>query len=153
MRREPYEFVGGHGITMKNLFEDVRMAELAQRHRMKFAIARAHYLGRVRIQPEMIRRGAYRFTTNRQAMGVMLVAAAVLFGLWLPMLMWLVVTKQSLPAVVFGLWPVFLMGGWYQSYLWALLTPLGIYGLLPGLIGSFLRALTGQQLEWKGRTI
>jgi glycosyltransferase involved in cell wall biosynthesis len=153
VRREPYEFVGGHGTVLKDLFEDKKLAELAQRHRMKFSIARAHYLGRVRIQPEMIRRNAYRFTTARQGMGIVLMLAAFLFALWLPVLIWLILGKQTLPAVVFGLWPMFLMGGWYQSYLWAILTPLGIYGLLPGLIGAFVRALTGRRLEWKGRVI
>jgi len=153
VRREAYEFVGGHGTVLKDLFEDIKLAALAQRHRLTFSIARAHYLGRARIQPGMIRRNAYRFTAVRQWMGLMIMLVAVLFALWLPVLVWLLLSKQILAAVVFGLWPMFLMGGWYQSYLWAILTPLGIYGLLPSLISAFFRALTGRPLEWKGRTV
>lgn len=153
VRREPYEFVGGHGTVIKDLFEDAKLAGLAQRHRMTFSIARAHYLGRVRISPSMMRRNAYRFTTARQAMGAMLMLAALLFALWLPVLIWLILDGLTLPAVFFGLWPMFLMGGWYQSYMWSVLAPLGIYGTVPGLFSSFLCALTGRPLEWKGRTI
>ncbi len=153
VHREAYEFMGGHGAVLTDLFEDIKLASLAERHRMKFSIARAHYLGRARIQPDMIRRNAYRFTAVRHGMGVLIMLAAALFALWLPVLLWLIVSGQTPAAVVFGLWPAFLMGGWYQSYLWAILAPLGIYGLLPSLIPAFFRALTGRPLEWKGRTV
>jgi glycosyltransferase involved in cell wall biosynthesis len=153
VRREAYEFVGGHGTVLKDLFEDVKLAALAQRHRMKFSIARAHHLGRVRIQPAMFRRSAYRFTAVSPWMGIRIMIAALLFALWLPVLVWLILSRQIIAAAVFGLWPMFLMGGWYQSYLWAILTPLGIYGVLPKLIAGFFSALTGRRLEWKGRVV
>ncbi|MEQ1885004.1 MAG: glycosyltransferase family 2 protein [Bryobacteraceae bacterium] len=153
VRREPYEFVGGHGTVIRDLFEGMKLAGLAQRHRMKFSIARAHYLGRVRISPSMIKRNAYRFTTARQAMGALLLFAALLFALWLPALVWLLLDQLVVASAVFTLWPMFLLGGWYQGYARAVFAPLGIYGTLPSLFNAFLCALTGRPLEWKGRTI
>lgn len=152
-RRASYEFVGGHGAVLSDLFEDVKLAARALRHRMNFSVARAYYLGRVRIPPTMFRRNAYRFTVVSPWMGISIMIAALLFALWLPVLIWLLAAKQTLAAVVFALWPAFLMGGWYQSYLWSMLTPLAIYGVLPSLIGGFFSALAGRRLNWKGRVI
>ena len=62
VRRDPYEFVGGHRVLLTSLCDDVKMAELAQRHRMKFAVVRAPQLGQVRIRPRDFERNAFRFT-------------------------------------------------------------------------------------------
>src|SRR6185369_5853259 len=51
VKRDAYEFVGGHKAVLGYICEDVKMAALAQRHRLKFATARAPQLGSVCIHP------------------------------------------------------------------------------------------------------
>ena len=48
VNRAAYEFVGGHKAVLGDVCEDLKMAALAKRHRMKFAVMRAPRLGRVR---------------------------------------------------------------------------------------------------------
>src|SRR5207247_7904901 len=47
-RRQAYEFIGGHAAVGRFLAADVKLAMLAKRHRMGFAVARAGNLGHVR---------------------------------------------------------------------------------------------------------
>jgi len=58
VKRDAYEFVGGHRAVRGYVCEDVKMAALAQRHRLKFATARAPKLGSVRIHPSDFARNA-----------------------------------------------------------------------------------------------
>ena len=61
VNRNAYQFVGGHKALLSYVCEDVKLAALAQRHRLKFTVARAPRLGRVRIRPEDFERNASRF--------------------------------------------------------------------------------------------
>jgi len=45
VRRQPYEFLGGHGAVLSLVADDVRFAQLTDRHRMKKAMARSGPLG------------------------------------------------------------------------------------------------------------
>jgi hypothetical protein len=42
---------------------------------------------------------------------------------------------------------------WYQNPLRALLAPLGIYGMFFIVANGLFAAITGRQLEWKGRAL
>ena len=151
VRREAYEFVGGHAAVLTNLCEDLKLAALAQRHRMKFAVARTD-LGHVRINPQDFERNAHRFTEVSPRIGILILLAALFCALWLGALAWLLIERQWVAAAACGLLPLLLFVQWYRG-LRVLLTPLGIFGMLPILARGFNAAVTGRAVEWKGRVI
>ena len=152
VRREPYEFVGGHGAVRQYLNEDLKLAALAARHRMKFGVARADALGHVRIDPESFERDAHRFTIVSPWIGVRILLAALAFSLWGPACVWLIVDGHRVLAAAMAVWPAILLSHWYGWKL-ALLAPFGIYALIPKLVNGTLGALAARRVEWKGRVI
>jgi glycosyltransferase involved in cell wall biosynthesis len=151
VRREAYEFVGGHAAVLTYLFEDLKLAALAQRHRMKFAVARTG-LGHVRINPQDFERNAHRFTEVSPRIGILILLAALSCALWLAALAWLLIERQWLAAAACALVPLLLLLQWYRGPR-VLLAPLGIFGMLPILTRGFVAAVTGRAVEWKGRVI
>jgi hypothetical protein len=152
VKREPYEFVGGHGALRQYLNEDVKLAALAQRHRMKFGIARTGELGHVRIDPASFARDAHRFSVVKLWIGVRIMLAALAFFLCIPALLWLIVEHHPFLAAGMAIWPILLLSRWYGWNL-ALLAPFGICGLAPRLLAGALKALAGRRVKWKGRVI
>jgi chlorobactene glucosyltransferase len=151
VRREAYEFIGGHAAVLTNLFEDLKLVALAQRHRMKFAVARTG-LGHVRIDPQDFERNAHRFTEVSPRIGILILLAALSCTLWLAAVAWLLIERQWVAAAACGLVPLLLLLPWYRG-LRVLLAPLGIFGMLPVLARGFIAAITGRAVEWKGRVI
>lgn len=151
VRREAYEFIGGHAAVLTSLFEDLKLAALAQRHRMKLAVARTG-LGHVRINPRDFERNAHRFTEVSPRIGIATLLAALCCALWLGALAWLSIGRQWVVAAVCGLAPLLLLLQWYRG-LRVLLAPLGMFGMLPVLARGFVAAVTGRPVEWKGRVI
>lgn len=152
VRREPYEFVGGHGAVRQYLNEDLKLAALAVRHRMTFGVARAGSLGHVRLDPESFERDAHRFTIVSPWIGVRIMLAALAFSLWGPAFVWLIVDGHRILAVAMAMWPAILLSHWYGWKL-ALLAPFGVYALIPKLVNGALGALGARRVEWKGRVI
>ncbi len=152
VRRDPYEFVGGHKSLLTSLCEDVKMAQLAQRHRMKLAVARTPRLGRVRLNPRDFERNASRFALGGLGKGARILATALVWALWLPVLVWLLVEQHWVAAAIFFFVPSVFLGPWYGAAR-AILAPLGIYALLPTLFRGTMDALLHRRVEWKGRVI
>jgi cellulose synthase/poly-beta-1,6-N-acetylglucosamine synthase-like glycosyltransferase len=152
VRREAYEFVGGHRTILRDLCDDVKLAAQAQRHRMKIALARAERLGYVRIRTGGFYRQAHRFTQVNIFMGLVIVVCTVAIAVWGPAVAWLIVDGQATAAAVFFALPILLFSRWY-GLLRALLAPLGIYAALWVVMGSFLKIVAGRPVKWKGRVI
>jgi hypothetical protein len=152
VKREPYEFVGGHGAVRQYLNEDLKLAALAQRHRMKFGVMSAGELGQVRIDPASFARDAHRFSVVSPWIGVRIMFAALAFFLWAPAFLWLIVERHPFLAAGMAIWPILLLSGWY-GWNRALLAPFGICGLAPRLLAGALKALAGRRVKWKGRVI
>jgi glycosyltransferase involved in cell wall biosynthesis len=151
VRRQAYEFIGGHAAVLTSLFEDLKLAALARRHRLTLGLARTG-LGHVRIDPRDFERNAHRFTEVSARIGITILLAELCCALWLGALAWLSIERQWLAAAVCGLPPLLLLLGWYRG-LRVLLAPLGILGILPVLARGFAAAITGRTVEWKGRVI
>lgn len=154
VRRDAYEFVGGHRAVLSNLTEDVKLAELGRRHRMKSGVARAEAYGRVHFREPWgtVERGASRFAVANLWSGVTIMIATVSMALWLPVLLWLLAGRHWLAAAVFASLPAMATLGWYRGAR-ALLAPLAIYGILPLMCNGLLTAITGRPVKWKGRVI
>jgi chlorobactene glucosyltransferase len=157
VRREAYDFIGGHSAVITSVIEDVKLAALARRHRLKFATARAVGIGHVRFHPDGLwngfERNAFRFVMVSPWIGITIVTAACVAALWLPVLIWLAIDKHWLAMLAFGAMPTALLAVWYRNPVRALLAPLGIYGMLVVILNGLIAALTGRQLEWKGRAL
>lgn len=152
VRRDPYEFVGGHRVLLTAVCDDVKMAELAQRHRLKFAVVRAPDLGHVRICPRDFERNAFRFALGGLGKGLRIMLAVLVWTLCLPVLLWLLAGRHWISAAAFFLAPVVFVAPW-SGWARALLAPFGIYMLLPGLLRGTVSALMNRPVKWKGRVI
>jgi glycosyltransferase involved in cell wall biosynthesis len=152
VKRGPYEFVGGHGAIRQHLNDDLKLAALALRHRMKIGVARTSDLGRARMDPESFRRGAQRFGIADSWSGVRIMLAALAFFLWAPAALWLMLDGHRYLAAGLAVWPIIILSFWYGAKL-ALLAPFGILGLTPTLISAMLHVLMGRRVAWKGRII
>jgi glycosyltransferase involved in cell wall biosynthesis len=156
VRREAYDFIGGHSAVITSIIEDVKLAQLANRHRMKFATARTTR-GHVRFHPEGLWRGfernSFRFVMISPWTGITIFLAAAVAVTWLPLLILLLFHKLWAPAIVFALLPSALLGPWYRNPLRALLAPLGIYAMFFVILNGMIAALTGRQVIWKGRAL
>ena len=152
VKRDAYEFVGGHKAVLGYVCEDVKMAALAQRHRLKFATARAPQLGSVRIHPADFARNASRFVLARWWRGAWIVLTTAAWALWVPELVFLIVRGQGPAALAWVFVPSLFLGVWY-GWARAILAPVGIYAILPGLLQGAIGAVTSRPFEWKGRVI
>ena len=150
-RRASYEFVGGHG-AVHSLNEDLKLAELALRHRMKIGVARTNKLGHVRIGTESLPRNAYRFALGESWSGARVLLGSLLFLLWAPASIWLMMDGHRIPALLCAIWPVLILSAWYGPLL-AILAPFGILALSPRLIAATTRVILGRRVQWKGRYI
>jgi glycosyltransferase involved in cell wall biosynthesis len=152
VKRSPYEFTGGHRALLGYLCEDVKMAELARRHRLKFAVVRAPKVGSVRIDPDDFERNASRFVLLRWWRGGWIALTAGAWALWLPALVFLLLQDQITAALVWCAVPSVFLGAWY-GWARAILAPIGIYAILPRLFRGAVGAVTNRHFEWKGRVI
>jgi glycosyltransferase involved in cell wall biosynthesis len=152
VRRDPYEFVGGHKALLTQVFDDVKLAELAARHRMKFALARAGGLGHVRIYIDSIRRGAHRCASISPWIGIRILLALLLSVLWAGSLIWLGIAGQRIPLALSLILGILFLEPWYGP-LRALLAPFGVLAAIPVMASATLHVLTGRHVEWKGRVI
>jgi chlorobactene glucosyltransferase len=157
VRRDAYEFIGGHSAVITSMIDDVKLAQLAHRHRLKFAIARSGGLGHVRFHTDGLWKGfernAYRFVMVSPWIGIAICAASFLTILWLPMMIWLALDQQWAAFIAFGIMPSAVLGVWYRNPFRALLAPLGMYGMFCIVLDGFLAAITGREVEWKGRAL
>jgi glycosyltransferase involved in cell wall biosynthesis len=152
-RRETYEFLGGHAAVYTSQIEDMKLAALADRHRLTYALARTD-LGHVELRPwKDFVRNARRFMIVNPRIGLQILAAALTWSAWLPALVWLLIDREWIWAAAFFLLPSLLLRIWYPSWKLALGAPLGIYAMLPLLWSGLTAAFSGRPLDWKGREI
>jgi glycosyltransferase involved in cell wall biosynthesis len=151
VKREPYEFVGGHG-AIHSLNEDQKLAALAMRHRMKMGLGRTSILGHVRTDLEPLQRNAQRFIPGETWAGARVLLAALAFFLWIPSVAWLLMDGHRMAAAAFAIFPILILSSWYGAAL-AILAPFGILLLTPKLVAAAIHVILGRRTKWKGRYI
>jgi glycosyltransferase involved in cell wall biosynthesis len=156
VRRDAYEFIGGHSTILSSKVDDVKLAALAIRHRLKLSTARSS-MAHVRFHADGLWRGfernASRFVMLSSWIGVTIVTASFVAALWLPVLIWLALDREWAALIPFALLPCALLGVWYRNPFRALLAPLGIYAMFAVIANGSIAALTGRPLQWKGRAL
>jgi hypothetical protein len=158
-RRETYEFLGGHRAVLRESVDDIHMAFLAERHRVKYALARAHKLSHIRMYRGAagiwngFERQAVRHHLGSPARALLSLLTYGVSLLWLPVLAWLVFDRHWIAVAGFALLPFLLLRDWYPNTLRSLLAPFAIYTALPFVAHAVLTAATGRAVEWKGRRV
>jgi hypothetical protein len=156
VHRDAHEFIGGPGAGLMFLVDDVKLALLAQRHRMKFGTARTSVLGHARSHRgwrgllEGMRRNSYRFVLISNWNGVLLSLTALLGAMWLPMVAFLA-TVSGAAAAGLAVLPILLLLPWGVAR--AVMAPLAFYASLPILLNALYGVVTTTHVEWKGREI
>jgi chlorobactene glucosyltransferase len=159
VRREAYEFIGGHAVGLNFLVDDLKLAQLAQRHRMKIGLVRTNTLAHARFHDGWIglwhgiARNAYKFTLLPVSRVLLVLLAIAIAALWLPMLTLVLLGGWVFLALGLGLLPIVLLTPWYRNPVRALLTPVAIYALLPIIAHALYVVLTSTRVPWKGREV
>lgn len=159
VRREGYEFIGGHRASLAFLLEDVKLATLAQMHRMKPGLFRTEDLGRSKSHKgwkELWHTTARRFLRLNQLGGGSAAAAftaAALGAFWIPMI-WLAYTSGwLLTAALVAVLPFAVLFPWYGSPRRMLLAPIAFYAMLPMLLRALYCVWIPGRIQWKGREV
>jgi glycosyltransferase involved in cell wall biosynthesis len=154
VRREGYEFLGGHAAVLNAFAEDVKLATIARRHRLNFGVARSGELGHAHFREpaESLTRAGYRLMLLDRSAGLTVIAGAAAMALWPMTAVWVALDGNYAPAVALLLAPIAIAFAWCRSPV-ALLFPLAVYAATARLWTGLAVALTGRKLDWKGRTI
>ena len=113
--------------------EDVKMAALAKRHRLKFAVMRAPDWAACAFVPPISRAMRAGSSLVKLWRGTWVVFTAAAWALWLPALVFLLARHQFAAALAWAVVPSVFLGAWY-GWARAILAPVGIYAILPSLL-------------------
>jgi GT2 family glycosyltransferase len=159
VRRDAYEFLGGHAAVWKYLAEDVELARLAERHRTRFALVRAGSMGYAHGHAgwkdswNNIERDAFRSFQINPWTSLIILIAALCAALWLPLAAWLWIGGHRVAPAVLVFLIVLQLSPWYRPWPRAILAPLAIYSALPPLLLGWISALANRPIQWKGRPV
>lgn len=159
VRRDAYEFSGGHRSVAGSIIEDVALARRLKQHRIKAHVVRAESLASVRMYESFpaMRRGfeknTFRFLQANPATGALVVAASIAMTSWLPVALWLVAEENFAGALLLAAAPVVGWKPWYRSWRQALWAPLAIYLFQLIALSGMAKTLLGLTTDWKGRRV
>ncbi len=158
-RRDAYNFLGGHKAVINSVIEDVALASLVKRHRMKLAVMRAEHLASVRMYDSFgalwrgFEKNSFRFLRVNPKTGALVMLASIVMTSWLPLMALLILTEQWVMATFLFFIPGIAWHGWYGSYWRAMTAPLAIYLFQAIAISAMAKALLGLTTNWKGRDV
>lgn len=158
VRRDAYEFIHGHRGVAQSVIEDVALASVMKRHRMKAEVLRGERLGSVRMYDGLgaiwrgFQKNSFRFLMVNGWTGVQVVLASMLLTAYAPVLAWLFLEDQWPVAVAFALIPAAALVPWYGSG-WALGAPVAIYVFQLIALNGMATTLFGRKAIWKGRRV
>jgi glycosyltransferase involved in cell wall biosynthesis len=156
---DAYEFTGGHRSVIKSVIEDVELARLGKRHRLRFEVLRAESLGHVRMYDSLsaiwrgFQKNSFQFLDANPGVGLQVIAASILATSWAPVLGWLVLEEQKIAALAFTVVPMLASLFWYRSALPAIFAPIAIYLFQVIAIHSMMAHYFGFSSVWKGRKV
>ena len=159
VRREAYEQAGGHGAVSESVIEDVALARALKFQGRRLRVVRGEHLGSVRMYDSFqaiwrgLQKKSFRFLLISPWTGFQVVLSSILLTAWLPVLIWLLVSKQWLAALLFALLPAFTMRRWYGGLREALLAPPAIYVFQAIALCGLYHTSFGGTTEWKGRPV
>jgi chlorobactene glucosyltransferase len=153
-RRDAYEFLGGHAAVLNIVAEDMKLAWIADRHRLKIGSARAGALGwaRFRDPGNSLRRSGFRLMLLPRSVAVTAIAGSIALVLWPASLVWVAVEAGGKAAAAMLAVAVAMAVAWDRGW-FGLLMPLAGLAASLRLWSGLARAISGQRIQWKGRRI
>ncbi|MEP6538250.1 MAG: glycosyltransferase family 2 protein [Bryobacteraceae bacterium] len=158
-RRNIYNFIGGHRAVSSSIIEDVMLAFIAKRHRIRLRVLRAEKLGSVRMYEGMaaifrgFEKNSFRFLLINRWCGIQVVLSSILLTSYLPVLGWLMWNHRWGLALLFGAVPVVFLRAWYGHIGRSLFSPAAIYIFQCIAISAMFSSLLGRGVLWKGRRV
>lgn len=159
VRREAYEFIQGHRAVATSAVEDVALARLFKRHRMKIRVMRAEKLAHARMYDSLgaiwrgFEKNSFKFLKLNRRTALRVVASATLMTSWLPMLAILIHEGHTAAAAAFFFVPALAWLPWYGFGFSALLAPFAIYLFQLIAISAMVKDFFGIGTNWKGRHV
>lgn len=159
VRRDAYEFVQGHRAVAGSATEDVELARLFKRHRMKIRVVRAEGLAHARMYDSLsaiwrgFEKNSFKFLKLNRRTGLFVVATATLMTTWLPVLLLLGYRGEAVASAILLLVPAIAWRPWYGSIRSSLLAPLAICLFQLIAISAMVKDLFGVTTQWKGRPV
>lgn len=159
VRRDAYEFIQGHRAVAASAVEDVALARLFKRHRMKIRVMRAESMANARMYDSLpaiwrgFEKNSFKFLKFNRRTRFIVVLAATIMTSWLPMLIYLIRQDQLIAASVFFFVPAAAWLAWYGSIFHALFAPIAIYLFQLIALSAMVKDFFGLKTEWKGRHV
>lgn len=159
VRRDAYEFVHGHRAVANSAIEDVALARLFKRHRMKIHVVRAEAMANTSMYDSLpaiwrgFEKNSFKFLKFNRRTRLIVAAAATLMTFWLPMLAWLIQKEQFIAASILFFIPAAAWRGWYSSTVHALFAPFAIYLFQLVALSAMVKDFFGLKTGWKGRQV
>jgi hypothetical protein len=156
---DAYQFTGGHRSVIRSVIEDVEMARLGKRHRLRFEVMRAESMGHVRMYDSLaaiwrgFQKNSFQFLGANPGVGVQVILASILLTSWAPALAWLIQEGETTAAWAFAFAPSVATLFWYRNPLAALLAPIAIYVFQLIALHSMAAHFFGFSSVWKGRKV
>lgn len=157
--RQPYEFFGGHRPVIQSVLDDVEIAAVVKRHRMRSAVMRAEELGTVRYPTTLgslwrwLQRVSYPLVFRQGKTAAQVLFTSFLLFTIAPVGAWLAWEQQYPALAVFLLWPMLLLKPWYRGWLGVLFYIPAVYLYSCIALHSTLTALVGLEVRWRGRRV
>lgn len=158
-RTGPYRFTGGHRAVIGSVIEDVELARIVKRHRLKLRVLRSESLAHVRMYDSLqaiwrgFEKNSFRFLLINPKTGAQVVMASILMTSWLPVLVVLLAAGLPLAAAAFALLPAAVFAPWYGGFLRALLAAPAIYLFQLIALNGMISTTFGRKAIWKGRPV
>jgi 4,4'-diaponeurosporenoate glycosyltransferase len=159
MRADAYEFTSGHKAVLTSVIEDVALAQVAKRHRVKNQLLRAEHLGTVRMYDSFgailrgFQKNSFRFLLTNPGTGAQVILASILFTSYLPMLFWLQAEGHRFFTFLYLFLPSVALLRWWQHARGALFAPLAIYLFQLIALNGMFTVILGRKANWKGRRV
>ncbi len=155
--REAYRKIGGHAAVSTSVIEDIALARLAKRHRLRYRVLRSDTLAHVRMYDGLgaiwrgFEKNSFRFLMVNPVTGIEVILASIAATSWLPALIWAGLEGQWLAAFA----PVVALIGVFIPIEGkrAVQVPLAAYLFQAIALWSMFSAIFGRKVQWKGRRV
>ncbi len=108
VRRDGYEFLGGHAAVLNAFAEDLKLATIARRHRLNFGVVRAGSLGHAHFREpsESLHRNGYRLMMLDRSASITVILGTVAMALWPASVAWVALDGNYVSAAALLLAPI-----------------------------------------------
>lgn len=159
VRRDAYEFVQGHRAVAASVADDVALARLFKRHRMKYRVLRDESMAHARARDSLgaiwlsFEKLSFKFVRLGRLTEILIALSALVLTAWLPMLAALLYDGHTAAAFFFLFVPSLAWLPWYRSVLPAMMAPLAICVFPLICISAFAKDLFGIRTTRRGRSV